>query len=1440
MTNILSEHRGYNDSSDDSLSPNAINDDFFEHDSDYSNFDQYSATPPRTRVLRKHKERKRRSKENSGGIKNPAYLNKMTTPKVFSRSMSASQLNSQCNDCEESYDVEEKKSNKRLLKMLRNSERDLKLDIRATQGGRSQHCKVLDGCSAMPMSLIISFSKLYKEMSDIVVEEYREKLAKSMVHFVFMWMKFATERCERGRGMRPRWAYQGLEFLLIVCDPKNTAYLTDEEFEELKNRMDACISHVIGTATVGTDTPSPKVALDFSRTFPRSRASSPNLRTTYRSQRKKKSNKRLLKMLRNSERDLKLDIRATQGGRSQHCKVLDGCSAMPVVEGCKRFMSLYSRRVTAPKTRSEDGCKFELNKSLERDGVDDGCPQNRVDFHKTLSLLIKMGCGEKQSQNRNPRRNVSREEVLWQNELKDIIWLELQAWHADRTPAEQDDYLCTARDSVEGLLNEIMNYKFQRAACSVSGRSLDSGISGEVCDGCISMFCGTCLEVQNQAVRDVECLMNRLEEAESLFPSSKAFGEHYPLYTCPEFIGRVRAMCLWYNTVKHLRLMLLITGKLFAMVDNKIEWSVFQEDSGFESTSPSDSNNSSGSADIFSYNIMDFVSVLSIGSNKVTAYRKYIENILKTRGVEKSLSFLAKLHKFVLEKAKLTLEKPDDSIFSKTAFENQEDELHRYGTWSPEAIALSLPSYKSIFLFLCVVPLNMVQEFLNMRLEQKPNNPSPLSLRHLIRELKQGLQKATSHRKWFVHYISIALVDCEEFKYWYEEKLAQLDGTVSEIFDSYLTYLEQLVLLEHETFPKSFLEEEWCFSSSITELIPGGKQKAEDKFMLMLCSLMKALSKRLINRIEELTVEIKKSEDEGSRKHILSAICHSVQSVINEEREKCGKMITFLKSLGRVCFSKLEKGDIIKKCLSQAFVSLKCTLPIVIEKIESILFTVSLDKFDDIERSSFVSRSREILQQAYRFGFELYKEMSDIVVEEYREKLAKSMVHFVFMWMKFATERCERGRGMRPRWAYQGLEFLLIVCDPKNTAYLTDEEFEELKNRMDACISHVIGTATVGTDTPSPKVALDFSRTFPRSRASSPNLRTTYRSQRSNNRKTSTNTPPAITFNMELAKTTVSNERHDNSEDSTSVRQRQSISKQDRIRDAVEKLDNELEMSLREHNLIGKVVAVCKDPLSKVHIRRRYVNFSWQRGIKIGQGRFGKVYTAVNNTTGEMMAVKEISLQQNDTYTIKRTALELKILEGISHENLVKYYGLEVHKEEMLLFMEYCEEGSLENLISGSENGLPELLIRKYTYQLLSGLAVLHCHGIVHRDIKSANIFLTDKGNRLKIGDFGCAAKIRAQVTVHGELQGFVGTQAYMAPEVFMKTNSEGHGRSADIWSVGCVVIEMASGKVNEFKRINYFKKVLVFSMPFYNPKDRATALELLHHNFVKVGDELV
>lgn len=189
------------------------------------------------------------------------------------------------------------------------------------------------------------------------------------------------------------------------------------------------------------------------------------------------------------------------------------------------------------------------------------------------------------------------------------------------------------------------------------------------------------------------------------------------------------------------------------------------------------------------------------------------------------------------------------------------------------------------------------------------------------------------------------------------------------------------------------------------------------------------------------------------------------------------------------------------------------------------------------------------------------------------------------------------------------------------------------------------------------------------------------------------------------------------------------------------------------------------------------------------------MYTAVNNSTGELMAMKEIQIQPGENRAIQKVAEELKIFEGISHPNLVKYFGVEIHREELLLFMELCSEGTLEALIELS-GGLPEALTRRFTVQMLSATAELHKHGIVHRDIKTANIFLTNSANCLKLGDFGSAVKIQSHTTMAGELQGLVGTQAYMAPEVFTRNNTEGHGRAVDIWSVGCVIIEMASGKV--------------------------------------------
>ncbi|OXU25185.1 hypothetical protein TSAR_011186 [Trichomalopsis sarcophagae] len=349
--------------------------------------------------------------------------------------------------------------------------------------------------------------------------------------------------------------------------------------------------------------------------------------------------------------------------------------------------------------------------------------------------------------------------------------------------------------------------------------------------------------------------------------------------------------------------------------------------------------------------------------------------------------------------------------------------------------------------------------------------------------------------------------------------------------------------------------------------------------------------------------------------------------------------------------------------------------------------------------------------------------------------------------MDFVKKYCERGRGLRPRWANHGLEFLMLVCDPINTKYLTQKEFDQLKTSMDHCISHVVGS-TLERDASSER---ENFRKIHGSRAPSPHC-----SSRTSNKSLSNNSPiPLKAVDSKQIKLTTSTF---DCEASTPLYQSvEKMCRYKRVVLAVTKLEYEVDQKLRCRELIGQVVD--RTNVDEVKIKVRRVNFTWQRGIKIGQGRFGKVYTVVNNQTGELLAMKEIQLQPEDYRAIKQVAEELQIFEAIQHKNLVRYHGVEIHREEMLIFMEFCAEGTLESLIAGSGNGLPESLLRKYTHQLLVAVSVLHNHGIVHRDIKTANIFLTDEGNCLKLGDFGSAVKIKSHTTMPGELQSFVGTQ---------------------------------------------------------------------------------
>eukprot|EP00775_Hariotina_reticulata_P009871 gene9871-10029_t len=208
------------------------------------------------------------------------------------------------------------------------------------------------------------------------------------------------------------------------------------------------------------------------------------------------------------------------------------------------------------------------------------------------------------------------------------------------------------------------------------------------------------------------------------------------------------------------------------------------------------------------------------------------------------------------------------------------------------------------------------------------------------------------------------------------------------------------------------------------------------------------------------------------------------------------------------------------------------------------------------------------------------------------------------------------------------------------------------------------------------------------------------------------------------------------------------------------------------------------------------VKFNWTMGKLIGSGAFGSVFSALNTDTGEMVAVKQVSfakdkaLQGRVAEHIKALEAEVEVLKTLQHENIVRYLGTERTEDALHIFLEYVPEGSIASMLA-KFGALPESVIRLYTAQLLRGLEYLHQKGIMHRDIKGANILIASNGT-VKLADFGASKEIEDLATIGSGSKSIRGTPYWMAPEVIKQT---GHGRPADIWSLGCTVIEMATGK---------------------------------------------
>lgn len=194
----------------------------------------------------------------------------------------------------------------------------------------------------------------------------------------------------------------------------------------------------------------------------------------------------------------------------------------------------------------------------------------------------------------------------------------------------------------------------------------------------------------------------------------------------------------------------------------------------------------------------------------------------------------------------------------------------------------------------------------------------------------------------------------------------------------------------------------------------------------------------------------------------------------------------------------------------------------------------------------------------------------------------------------------------------------------------------------------------------------------------------------------------------------------------------------------------------------------------------------FQLGDSLGKGAFGSVYRGLNWMSGETVAVKQVRLGSMPQGELREIMAEIDLLKNLKHPNIVKYKGSEKTREYLFIILEYCENGSLQHICKRFGK-FPEGLVGIYLIQILEGLIYLHDQGVIHRDIKGANI-LTTKDGSVKLADFGVATKA-------GSLLGnnaVVGSPYWMAPEVI---DQSGATTASDIWSVGCVVIELLEGK---------------------------------------------
>ena len=246
-------------------------------------------------------------------------------------------------------------------------------------------------------------------------------------------------------------------------------------------------------------------------------------------------------------------------------------------------------------------------------------------------------------------------------------------------------------------------------------------------------------------------------------------------------------------------------------------------------------------------------------------------------------------------------------------------------------------------------------------------------------------------------------------------------------------------------------------------------------------------------------------------------------------------------------------------------------------------------------------------------------------------------------------------------------------------------------------------------------------------------------------------------------------------------------------------------------NRLSTLDPILREEVPHENTPKRNATFKIIRGQLIGKDTYRRVYLGINATTGEFLAVKQVEVNQKvaaqdkervkemiaaqDKERVKEmiAALDIEIdtMQHLDHPNIVQYLGYERKEFSISIYLEYISGGSIGSCLR-KHGKFEESVVRSMTRQTLEGLAYLHAEGILHCDLKADNILL-DLDGTCKISDFGISKK---SDNIYGSdiTNSMQGSVFWMAPEV-VRSQGQGYSAKADIWSLGCVVLEMFAGR---------------------------------------------